>query len=147
MTEDNKHECPCMIATSPCHPDCTCVNPFSSSGCYCCARYGSEKQRKKAADKIVKAMNNVLQWDQLEVVLDTRSATSRELVITNQEIITEYGDSFDCTLKNAHRFAGCELDELIVIENMYEPKAEEFDAVVEYLKTRKRKPARDSKDT
>ena len=56
---DQPHECPCVIASKPCHPNCTCVNPVSSSGCYCCARYGSEAQRKDAADAIVKAMTNV----------------------------------------------------------------------------------------
>ena len=52
----NSHECPCVITTNPCHPNCTCVNLVSSSGCHCCARYGSEAQRKDAADAIVKAM-------------------------------------------------------------------------------------------
>ena len=53
------HECPCVIASKPCQPNCTCVNPVMSNGCYCCARYGSEAQRKAAADVIVKAMTNV----------------------------------------------------------------------------------------
>ena len=61
------------------------------------------------------------------------------LVVTNQQIITGCGYPFECTLKNAHRFAGCELDRLCIIEDMFEKKAEEFDAVVEYLKTRRRK--------
>ena len=61
------NECPCVIASKPCQPNCTCVNPVSSSGCYCCARYGSEAQRKDAADAIVKAMTNVANdWDSMK---------------------------------------------------------------------------------
>lgn len=45
--------CPCQIADAPCHPRCTCVMPVSSSGCLCCARYGSEEQRKAMANMLV----------------------------------------------------------------------------------------------
>jgi hypothetical protein len=35
-------KCPCCIADEPCHPNCTCVQPYSSSGCWCCATYGGK---------------------------------------------------------------------------------------------------------
>ena len=47
------YACPFEIADESCHPDCTCVKPFMSHGCLCCARYGSDEQRKKAANQIV----------------------------------------------------------------------------------------------
>lgn len=51
MSEVN--ECPCKLADKPCQPDCTCVNEASSKGCMCCARYGNDEQRKRAANWIV----------------------------------------------------------------------------------------------
>lgn len=47
--------CPCLIADEPCSPSCTCRNPYSSLGCRCCARYGSEEQRKAVANRLVRA--------------------------------------------------------------------------------------------
>lgn len=46
-------KCPCLLADEPCIDGCTCVTPHSSRGCLCCAQYGSESQRKKAANRIV----------------------------------------------------------------------------------------------
>src|SRR5690349_5775987 len=31
------YQCPCLIADSPCKPDCSCRHPASSAGCACCA--------------------------------------------------------------------------------------------------------------
>lgn len=45
--------CPCEIADEPCHPQCACVHPWSSRGCLCCARHGSDEQRKAKAERIV----------------------------------------------------------------------------------------------
>lgn len=41
--------CPCHW-TEPCHPDCTCVNQFSSRGCERCCSYGSNEQRRAQAE-------------------------------------------------------------------------------------------------
>lgn len=44
--------CPCTNA-EPCHPDCTCVKPFSSRGCSRCCSYGSTEQRVVAAKRLI----------------------------------------------------------------------------------------------
>lgn len=43
--------CPCHH-TEPCHPRCTCVQPFSSHGCARCCRYGSPEQQKRKAERL-----------------------------------------------------------------------------------------------
>jgi hypothetical protein len=48
-------KCPCELADSPCDPRCSCINAFSSVGCSSCAGYGSNEQRRAAANFIVKA--------------------------------------------------------------------------------------------
>ena len=48
--------CPCNY-TTPCKPDCTCINPVSSAGCHRCCSYGSIEQRRKNAERITKAIN------------------------------------------------------------------------------------------
>jgi hypothetical protein len=50
----NKPEsfCPCVFLKEPCHPTCSCVNPFSSSGCHYCSTYGSEEKQKGMAKSI-----------------------------------------------------------------------------------------------
>lgn len=50
--------CPCTIADDPCMPDCTCLDSLSPRGCLCCARYGSEEQRRVSANKIVRLCRN-----------------------------------------------------------------------------------------
>ena len=47
-----ENQCPCVIADEPCHEFCTCVNPHSYRGCMCCARYGSDDQRRESANRI-----------------------------------------------------------------------------------------------
>lgn len=54
LTED-MHGCPC-INGQPCSDRCSCIMPFSSTGCGHCCRYGSEEQRKFAAERIVSAL-------------------------------------------------------------------------------------------
>lgn len=48
--------CPCTIADEPCMNGCTCVSPHRSNGCLCCAKYGSDEQRKDKANWIVKSL-------------------------------------------------------------------------------------------
>lgn len=48
-----ERQCPCLLADQPCKPDCSCVHWPSSAGCRCCASYGSDEQRKHAANLIV----------------------------------------------------------------------------------------------
>ncbi len=48
--------CPCQH-TTPCHPRCTCVMPYSSRGCERCCSYGSLTQRKENAERIAMKMN------------------------------------------------------------------------------------------
>ena len=50
LQKDN--HCPCLYLKEPCHERCTCVNPFSSSGCKNCCRYGSLEQKKEMAEKL-----------------------------------------------------------------------------------------------
>lgn len=51
LMEIGQNACPCMH-TTPCHERCTCVVPFSSSGCRRCCVYGSDDQRKAAAVRL-----------------------------------------------------------------------------------------------
>lgn len=48
--------CPCLH-TTPCHPDCTCVNQFSSRGCTRCCSYGSKEQQKAKAEHLAKIID------------------------------------------------------------------------------------------
>ena len=47
-TEGENRACPCNYG-EPCQERCTCVNPFSSSGCLNCCTYGSQEQRESMA--------------------------------------------------------------------------------------------------
>jgi hypothetical protein len=48
--------CPCLH-TTPCHPRCTCVNGFSSSGCLRCCSYGSKEQQVAKAKWLVERID------------------------------------------------------------------------------------------
>ncbi len=48
--------CPCLY-TEPCRSSCTCANPGLSGGCGRCAKYGSNKQQKAAAEYLAKIIN------------------------------------------------------------------------------------------
>lgn len=52
--------CPCKY-TTPCHQDCTCVNPFSSRGCMMCCTYGSLEQRTEQEERLVDMTNRPFQ--------------------------------------------------------------------------------------
>lgn len=52
-----KDGCPCLF-TEPCQKGCTCVQPFSSSGCRRCCKYGSEEQRRAKAEQLAKMIDN-----------------------------------------------------------------------------------------
>jgi len=45
-----ERSCPCLYLKEPCHSSCTCINMFSSSGCYNCCTYGSLEQRIAIAE-------------------------------------------------------------------------------------------------
>jgi hypothetical protein len=51
--------CPCRF-TIPCHPNCTCVQPLSSSGCQRCCSYGSPSQQRAAATRLVRRIDATL---------------------------------------------------------------------------------------
>lgn len=44
--------CPCKHLKTPCIERCTCVNPFSSSGCLNCCTYGSKEQQLAMAEHL-----------------------------------------------------------------------------------------------
>ena len=48
--------CPCTII-KPCKHTCTCANSHMSGGCMRCATYGSEEQRRAAAEGIATAID------------------------------------------------------------------------------------------
>lgn len=48
--------CPCLF-TTPCD-GCTCVQPFSSSGCRRCCSYGSLEQRQSMAEYLAHAIDS-----------------------------------------------------------------------------------------
>jgi len=52
-TNERNKACPCLY-TTPCHPRCTCVMPYSSSGCHRCCTYGSPEQRKAKAEYLAR---------------------------------------------------------------------------------------------
>lgn len=51
MKETTRSGCPCLF-TVPCQPNCTCVRPFMSHGCFRCASYGSIEQRTRKAEQL-----------------------------------------------------------------------------------------------
>ena len=53
--ERDAQACPCLHI-APCQLRCTCVDPFSSSGCRRCCTYGSKEQRRRAAEHIAAAL-------------------------------------------------------------------------------------------
>ena len=57
MSKNRRGGCPCEHVT-PCHKDCTCVQPYSSRGCTQCCNYGSPEQQRTAAERLVAAHNN-----------------------------------------------------------------------------------------
>jgi hypothetical protein len=57
--------CPC-IYTTPCHPDCTCVNHYMSRGCERCCTYGSFEQRTRMAEHLVNTEKDTKRLDWLE---------------------------------------------------------------------------------
>jgi hypothetical protein len=54
--QEAQRGCPCKHVT-PCHERCTCVTPFSSSGCRRCCKYGSVEQQRSAAERIAAAVD------------------------------------------------------------------------------------------
>ena len=69
-TQDDRG-CPCLYVT-PCNPRCTCVNHFSSVGCYRCCRYGSLEQRRSIAKHLAEAIDsyNYLRAERLKAATD-----------------------------------------------------------------------------
>jgi hypothetical protein len=55
--QDKQRSCPCLH-TTPCDQRCTCINPFSSSGCLRCCSYGSPEQQRAAAQTIAFAIDS-----------------------------------------------------------------------------------------
>lgn len=51
-----KDGCPCLY-TVPCSDNCSCAHPYLSGGCSRCAKYGSEEQRKSAAEYLAKVID------------------------------------------------------------------------------------------
>lgn len=78
--------CPCKLADKPCHPNCACVNPFSSIGCSWCCRYGSLEQRKAAANRIaaqLAARPVVTATDeQVRLLRDSLIGTTSDMYVT-----------------------------------------------------------------
>jgi hypothetical protein len=48
--------CPCLH-TTPCTPNCTCVNGFSSFGCRRCCAYGSKEQQVAQAEQLARLID------------------------------------------------------------------------------------------
>ena len=48
--------CPCLHV-KPCVPRCTCIYPWSSSGCSRCCSYGDKEQQRMAAEFIASAID------------------------------------------------------------------------------------------
>jgi hypothetical protein len=67
--------CPCLH-TTPCHPRCTCVQPYSSHGCARCCRYGSAEQRRERAEALAALPGEVERLRRLNESLAERAAAS-----------------------------------------------------------------------
>lgn len=55
--QDPRGSCPCLH-TTPCTTQCTCINAFMSAGCLRCCSYGSDEQRRAAAEHIARAIDS-----------------------------------------------------------------------------------------
>lgn len=86
MTEHKA--CPCLH-TTPCHPDCTCVNIFMSRGCDRCCSYGSPEQQREKAEHLVKLLNTATE-------LGTRCDTPTQYVDKPFFHMTECGKNQSC---------------------------------------------------
>lgn len=54
--------CPCEFGeVEPCHPDCSCINPYSSRGCIRCTKHGSYQQRLKHAKWLATAIDEYVE--------------------------------------------------------------------------------------
>jgi hypothetical protein len=53
LQDREKSGCPC-VHTTPCHPRCTCKDPFSSVGCKRCCSYGSPQQQHAQAQHLAR---------------------------------------------------------------------------------------------
>lgn len=56
LPEKTSGSCPCLY-TTPCQKDCTCIRPFMSHGCFRCASYGSQEQRRMKAEKLARLID------------------------------------------------------------------------------------------
>ena len=66
------------------------------------------------------------------------------VTVTNTQIIGPDKTAYACTMQNAYRFQGCVLSSVEVQINAFEPRVEEFQRVIEFLRTRVRSPRTES---
>lgn len=90
---ETEYVCPCQISHA-CQPNCSCVNPFMSNGCLCCAKYGSDEQQKKASESKIK-MKKYAPAGQAELVMFELPFDEGLSRILNQDqyvdVVTEEG--------------------------------------------------------
>lgn len=97
--EERKGGCPCEH-TTPCHPDCTCINHFMSRGCERCCRYGSSEQQKAMAEYLV-AEESLAYIRGLEAALEAAESQclDKETALANGEYRTgQYRGADDCCI-------------------------------------------------
>jgi hypothetical protein len=75
--------CPCTL-TTPCHPRCTCVNSYSSSGCRRYCKYGSLEQRTRKAEYVARIIDSA-------AVPVPRAAPSEQAIATACKAFAETG--------------------------------------------------------
>ena len=66
------------------------------------------------------------------------------VTVTNTQIIGPDKTAYACTMQNAYRFQGCVLSSVEVQVNMFEPRSEECQRVIEFLRTRVGSPRTES---
>ncbi len=71
--EENK-SCPCPLLDIPCQSRCSCVNKFSSNGCWYCCKYGSLEQRKINAIRIANKLK-------IKSIAESKIAVARKLTL------------------------------------------------------------------
>ena len=109
LEEERADACPCKH-TTPCQPNCTCVNPFMSHGCRRCCRYGSKMQQEAKAkwlvekEKLAEAIEAGVSPDYVRGLQDAlRQAKSqrldKETALANGEYRTgQYRGADDCCI-------------------------------------------------
>ena len=104
--------CPC-VHTTPCDPDCTCVNPWMSRGCARCCSYGSLERRKLMAEHLARKDSELAEARAENERLAERLKAATEIVV---DVEWSAGDCADrcprcshCSRASLRHKTGCSI--------------------------------------